>query len=71
MKREMTLRPGPEVPTCYPPCRRTARVEGFSGVVVILMVVAGIAFGYIFGLIQQAAQMESRAEPGIHAAGER
>ena len=70
MKREMTLRPGPEVPTCYPP-RRTARVEGFSGVVVILMVVAGMAFGYIFGLVQQAAQMERRAELGIRAAGER
>lgn len=70
MKREMTLRPGPEVPTCYPP-RRTARVEGFSGVAVILMVLAGMAFGYIFGLVQQAAQMESRAELGIRAAGER
>ena len=65
MKR-MTLRPGPMGPTCYP-CR-TGRIEGFSGMAVILMVMAGIAFGYIFGLVQQAAQMEQRERIGMNSA---
>ena len=66
MKR-MTLRPGPMVPTCYPP-RRTARTEGFSGWIVVLMVLAGMAFGYIFGLVQQAAQMDQRERIGMNSA---